>query len=274
MSLINFDKLYQDFVLQWTKKNASTLKKTESTEDYIDTIYKEWKEAPEVILGGISPIQYFDKLNGEEAVNLLKKYIEENIDVPSPLLDKISAAKDCEDKLLNILKDKSSNTELVITAANLLDESGSKKHIEILADILLDNSYDSDVKELAVEILSQNAEKAEKKLLSNINDNEIDDKSAYIADVLVYCKGRQKVYSLLSRLFESGKNNQLYAAYLGMYEDARALPLLQKRLLSEELGYVEFLEIRNSIERLGGEATIKKDFSDDPDFKALKHLKN
>ena len=69
----------------------------------------------------------------------------------------------------------------------------------------------------------------------------------------------------------SGKNNVLYASYLGMYEDLRALPLLRERIKNPHIGYVEFTEIRNSIERLGGEVDVKRDFSSDPDYAVLKN---
>ena len=137
---------------------------------------------------------------------------------------------------------------------------------------MLDGSFNKDLRDFAAEILISHISDAAKLLIDKIS-YDAGENDMYIADVLVYHKGEDKVYKLLEKLFLSGRNNPLYAAYLGMYEDERALPLLQKKIAQQDLGYVEFLELRNSIERLGGEVDAERDFSFDPDYTVLKNIK-
>ena len=39
-----------------------------------------------------------------------------------------------------------------------------------------------------------------------------------------------------------------------------------------DVNYVEYVEIRNAVEELGGEMDVEKDFSDDPYYKYMNHL--
>ena len=261
MKLIDFDKIYNDYVIKWTKKNIAKLQNNDPLK-FVDTIYKEWKETPLKEINNLTVTQYFDNFNINDTIELLKGYNNACLTTPSPLIDKL-CRKEYEDSLVKLLLDYNNSEELILMAANILEEQESKKHIGILAEILLDINYKKEVRELAIEILAVHATEVKDRLLPKINGNF--DNDAYIADVLAYCKNDETIFNLLEKLFKSGKDYQLYAAYLGMYDDERALPHLQKRLKSEELGYVEFLEIRNAIERLGGEVTEQKDFSFDPD---------
>ena len=63
----------------------------------------------------------------------------------------------------------------------------------------------------------------------------------------------------------------LYAGYLGKLGDDRALEPLMDAAEGNDINYVDFIEIRNAIERLGGEAPIRE-FNDDPTYQAVQKL--
>lgn len=263
--LIDFEALYSDFVKKWSAENANKLKKGDPL-DYVGEIYSQWLITPLKQTGGLTAAQYFENLSGEQAVNMLAKYYEKKIPVPSPLIDRL-ARKSEEKHIINLLA-VSGGEGLVKLCVSLLEEMDSEAHIPLMAKIMLGGGS-AELRTFAAEILASHAEKAKEILLRQITFT-LDENDMYIADVLVYCKGEDKVYRLLEKLFLSGKNNPLYASYLGMYEDLRALPLLQKRIKDLSVGYVEFIELRNSIERLGGDTPAERDFSADSDYKALK----
>ena len=270
MNIIDFDKLYNDYVKDWTKSNAAKLKKSEPL-DFVNQIYEQWTVTPLKEIGGISAKEYFKNKSGEESINLLQEYNNQNISIPAPLIDKLSDIK-FEDNLVKLLKEKQKEEELFILATNILEEISSKKHLDILIDVMLNEGLNSETRDFAAEVLAAHATEVKEKIKAQVK-NDTSKNDMYIADILVYCKGDEFVFNLLKALFLSNVNNTLYAAYLGMYEDERALPLLQKRIKSEEIGYVEFTELRNSIERLGGEVNVEKDFSFDSDYKVLNNLK-
>ena len=87
--------------------------------------------------------------------------------------------------------------------------------------------------------------------------------------MLVNYPGNPQVYNLAIRLFkENAGRRALFATYLGKLGDERALPVLMEAAEDEKTGYIDFIEIRNAIEMLGGTAP-KRDFYDDPDWEAL-----
>ncbi|MBE0600801.1 MAG: hypothetical protein IH607_03375, partial [Firmicutes bacterium] len=69
---------------------------------------------------------------------------------------------------------------------------------------------------------------------------------------------------------QSGKR-ALYAGYLGKLDDERALEPLLAAAEAGDTSYIDFIEIRNAIERLGGDAPFR-DFTDDPTYLAVQRL--
>lgn len=270
MDIIDFDKLYNQYVTKWTKENIEKLKDNDPL-IFVEKIYEEWIISPIKEIGGLSVKEYFDNFNANQLIKLLKEYSNKNIAIPSPLIDKLSDIK-YQNFIFDLLQEKDIKEEIFILATNILEEIESKLHYDFLIKTMLNKNNDKQIKDFIAEVLSQHTEKIKDKLINKIKDDNSEN-DIYIADVLVYCKNNEKIFNLLKNLFLSGINNTLYAGYLGMYEDDRALPYLQKRIESEELGFVEFSEIRNSIERLGGEPVKTRDFSSDPDYKILKNIK-
>lgn len=92
-----------------------------------------------------------------------------------------------------------------------------------------------------------------------------------IAEILVNAPKDERTYKLLTELFLNGGNVPLYAGYLGKYGDERAAAMLYRAL--DDCNYLEYLEIKNAIERMGGIVDDDRDFSDDEYYKAIKHIK-
>ena len=64
----------------------------------------------------------------------------------------------------------------------------------------------------------------------------------------------------------------LFASYLAKYGDERALPALQRAAEAPELPYLDFVEIANAMEALGGERPAEREFAGDPYYESLKHV--
>lgn len=277
MGLIDFDLLYKKYVLDWAKKNTDKLKGELSPEHFIEEIYTSWIETPQKALDGKTPKEYYLSFEAKDLVNELKNYTESDISVPSVLLDAISSTHATEKFLIEFLHTQRNNPELLTTAINLINEidSHSEDFYNLLCDIMLSSEYDEGIREIATEVIIENPLKVKDRLIKTLSGNVSTlDESAqkYLADVLVNIPDEEKIFEFLCKMFKSGLNDTLYSAYLGKYNDERALGLLYERL-SSPINYMEYLEIRNSIERLGGEVQKSFDFSDDPYYKALKNVK-
>ena len=88
-------------------------------------------------------------------------------------------------------------------------------------------------------------------------------------DVLADYPGNEQVFQLALRLFRENRSRRaLFASYLGKLGDDRALPALIEAAGDEKTGYIDFIELRNAIEMLGGVAP-DREFDNDPDYEAL-----
>ena len=91
-------------------------------------------------------------------------------------------------------------------------------------------------------------------------------------DVLVNYPGNEQVFELAIRLFkENPMRRALFASYLAKLGDDRALPVLMEAAMDEKCKYMDFIELRNAIEMLGGEAP-KKEFYEDDEYAALRAM--
>ena len=99
-----------------------------------------------------------------------------------------------------------------------------------------------------------------------------DDGKEALLDLLAQFTGDEDVLSFALSAFQKQKDKRaLYAGYLGKLEDDRALEVLLDAAEEDAIGYIDFIEIRSAIERLGGEAPIR-DFSSDPTYRAVHKL--
>ncbi len=65
----------------------------------------------------------------------------------------------------------------------------------------------------------------------------------------------------------------LYATYLARLGDERALDALSRVVNLTDLDYLDYLEVRNAIEALGGQAPEDmRRFDGDPAYESLKNL--
>lgn len=158
---------------------------------------------------------------------------------------------------------------LKMTAMNLLNDRGVYP-FDIYAGWIRDGSEEEDVTELAVELMAERADLAADLLFPLIDGADLTRKTL-IAEILVNAPKDERTYKLLTELFLNGGNVPLYAGYLGKYGDERAAAMLYRAL--DDCNYLEYLEIKNAIERMGGIVDDDRDFSDDEYYKAIKHIK-
>jgi hypothetical protein len=93
-----------------------------------------------------------------------------------------------------------------------------------------------------------------------------------LVDVLADIPGNPRILGWLLRMFEQSGMKALFASNLGKYGDESALPALIRAQTMPGITYLDYVEIRNAIEQLGGEPEPMRDFSGDPDYEALKEV--
>ena len=90
--------------------------------------------------------------------------------------------------------------------------------------------------------------------------------------MLSHFPGHEQIFNLAVKLFREQKDRRaLFAGYLAKIGDDRALPELLEAAKEDKLRYLDYIEIRNAIEALGGDCP-EREYSDDPEYDALREM--
>jgi len=271
MKIIDFDAYFTDVLNDWIEKNQSRFKKPDDMEDEVPDVYLRWLNTPADWLDGAAPGEYFDRFSDSaELCEGLKQYIREGVSVPDPLLDRLSELGD-EKALLDMAKDKSAPCEARMTAIEILREIESTLPMVDFIRWQVERDDEDDILDNALESLRQMGEGVRKAAKIAFIAADEAGKEALL-DVLADYPGDEDVFQYALRQFLTQKDKRaLFAGYLAKLDDDRALEHLLDVAESDDVSYMDFIEIRSAIERLGSEAPVK-DWSNDPTYKAFRRL--
>ena len=183
-----------------------------------------------------------------------------------------TVGRPCEKRLVAILKDDEACEEAKMTAIGLLREMESTAPKMLYIQWQLNRGQKDELKDNALESLAAMGKEALPQMLQELPHANDAGKEALL-DVLSNFPGNEQVFQLALRLFrENPSRRALFAGYLGKLGDERALDDLMKVALDDTVGYLDFIELRNAIEELGGVAPEREFDNDDPDYAALQGM--
>ena len=88
--MIDFEKEFQAYIRVWMKREGLKQTDYEKLDDRLADIYEEWLKTPQEAFGQKTPLTFFDEIdNPYTLMRLLKKYVEEDVTVPGPLLNRM-----------------------------------------------------------------------------------------------------------------------------------------------------------------------------------------
>lgn len=271
MELIDFDAYFSDHLTQWIEKNRARYKTADEMEDQVPDVYLRFLNTPAEWLDGKAPCEAFDEeADAGKLCDLVKRYIAEGIPVPDPLSDRLVAIGD-EQALLKLVTDKAASCEARMLGIELLRQLDSSAPMVDYIRWQVERDEAEDLMDNALESLRLMGDKVRKpaKLAFTVADEA--GKEALL-DVLCDFPGDDDVFHFALNQFKNTKDKRaLYAGYLAKLDDDHALETLLDVAEDEDVSYIDFIEIRSAIERLGSEAPVR-DFSDDPTYRAVKRL--
>lgn len=273
MPLIDFDEHFADFTSEWLKNHKDEYRTFDEMEDDMVRIYTEFLNTRAVWLDGITPGAFFTQYEDPKVlVDWLNDYCDEGISVPDLLLEQITfVGRPCEKRLLELLKDNDSGEEAKMTAIGLLREMGSTLPKMLYINWQIEREQQDELKDNAVESLKEMGECVVQPILQIIGKANTAGQEALL-DILVRYPMTEQVFDLAIKLFRDNPDRRaLLAGYLAKIGDERALPDLIKAAEEKELRYLNYIEIRNAIEELGGDCP-ERDFEEDPEYDALRAL--
>ncbi len=261
MKLIDFDGLFDEKLAQYMEENKT--KYTEKQwEDVIPRLYKKFGDTY-VAKIKCTPKEYYAKMTDEELAQTLSAHLQEDIPVPEFLCTEIENRGSVE-PLLPLLS--SDETQAVSYAINLIGVN--EKAFDAYFDILLNNRLDEEIRSDIADIF--------KTVADSVKDRALQAYKAglgkeYMLEILSKVSARdEEVYQLLLMAFlTDAERVPMHASYLAAYGDSRALEPLLKAISDENIGFIEFQELKYAIEALGGEYNEPRDFSADSDYLAI-----
>lgn len=266
---INFDDKFADFTAKFVKEHAKEYRNYDAMEADMPRIYMAFLNTPARWLNNVTPGAYFTQFEDpKDLVDWLQTYCAQGVPVPDLLCEQIvSVGKPCEKRLLAMLKEEEAPAEAKMTAISLLREMESTQPKMLYISWQLDRKDDDELADNALDSLRDMGKSAVQPMVEALPKAN-DAGQAALIDVLCEYPNEQ-VFRVALRIFnENPRTRALFASYLAKIGDERALDDLIRVANDENTGYIDFIEIRNAIEALGGNCP-ERDFEDDEDFEAL-----
>lgn len=275
MKCINFDRAFERYMAEWIKENSEKYKDDmDVIEDMMLDVYLEFLKKPADFLDGVAPQDYFEQFdNADMLVNWLCDYIAQGVPVPDLLLERVTAlGNPAEKSLLALVARDDLPEETQMTAISLLREMESKAPMQRYIDYIASLEEPSDKGDLCAEALMSMGESVVEPILATLSGAGQTGRDIF-ADVLSNYPGDERIYELMiERFVTRDERRALFASYLAKLGDERAIPMLKEAAQSPDINYLDYVEVVNAIEALGGERPPEREFSGDPYYESLRQV--
>ena len=273
MPLIDFDAEFERVMRRWMKENQERFKgNLDRMEEEVPEVYLQFLETPAAFLDGQSPRAYFEHYTDPaELLSLLGLYLREHVPVPDLLLERITELPGAEAALTAFLWDGETPEEGRMMAISLLEELESTAPLADYVRYIARAPGKDDAAEHMAEALCHMGQGVVEPILEAYAEAPEAAQDLF-CDVLSNFRGDSRIAQLLRERFAKGQNLALYASYLAKYGDESALPDLMAACEDPGLSYLDFVEISNAIEALGGEAPSGREYAGDPYYEALSRM--
>lgn len=273
MECVNFDRQFERYLNDWIKKNSAKYKgDTNAMEAMVPDVYMQFLAKPASWLGGIAPQDYFARFtDAHELVSLLCAYVDKHVPMPDLLLERITElGAPAEEALLALVGAEGVAQEVEMTAISLLREMECMTPMQHYIDFIANLAAPDDKGELCADSLLSMGEAVVEPILLAL-DGAGETGRDIFADILSNYPGDDRIFRLLMERFEHALDKRaLFASYLAKLGDERALSALERAAQERDISYLDFVEIANAIEALGGERPADREFSGDPYYESLK----
>ncbi|MEA4899192.1 MAG: hypothetical protein VB067_02250 [Christensenellaceae bacterium] len=275
MRIIDFDAPFHRYLTDWMRENAGRFRNAEAMEEQAGEIYLRFINRRADWLDGRTPADYFAAFeDADELVRALAEYEAAGVSVPELMLSRIVQLGEPSVKpLLALVRDEQAGEAVRQTALNLLIELDTTEPMDDCFRLIDRAEADDALAEVASELLQNLGAAAVPGMLERL-DCANEHALAIYLDLLCNFPGDERIYTYTMREFLRRHDRRaLFASLLSRLGDARALEALGRVIQMEDLGYLDYLEIANAIEALGGEPGARdRDFTGDPYYESLARM--
>ena len=272
MKIHDFDEKFFDYARTWMAMHPGLTEK--QIEDSYNEIMLNWLNAPASWLNGEKPGEYFMRYSDpKDLMKLLEEYDKRGIGLPEPLYSRIAAlGEDCVPGLMRIAGNPDRPESLRATALALLGDIRSPQSGELLVDLVCGGEQDDELSDIAAEQLANRGGDQIDTLLDRY-DAATEHGQTLILDICANYPGDERIFDyMMDKLRNRPEQRALYASFLGKLGDPRAIDTLKSFLQLTDLGYLDYIELRNAVEELGGDPGEERAFYGDPDYEAMRNM--
>lgn len=271
MKCINFDKEFQRYITQWMKEHAKEYKNVEAMENAMPDVYETFLDTPATFLAGVKPGEYFLSFTDSKAlVNWMEDYFKQRVPVPDMLLNRISElGESSEAPLMNLLTKDRAPQEAKMCAITLLREIESIAPMDMYIAWQLDRKEDDEMADNALESLESMGESAYAPMRAAMEKCNPAGQEALLS-LLCDSPCDEGLFEMAMELLEKlPAHVAVLCDYISRLGDEKALPKLMALAADENTSYLDYIELRSAIEKLGGECPEREFNDQDPMYEAL-----
>ena len=272
---IDFDRRFSVFLNNWLEKNRHIYKgNMDKVEELVPEIYEEFLNTPLEEDAAVIPLSYFSRYDDAAfLIGWMQAYRKAGISIPDMLMERIvELGEPAEKELYRLVCAEESSEEMRMTAASLLQELDSTLPLTFYADAVAAAQTDSGLIELFTESLIHMGKEATIAARDRYYQATGTGKMAFL-DILSRAVEKGDTYELIVEQLKAGNERiGLLVSYLARLNEERALPLLYNLCKKPDIGYLDYIEVVNAIDTLGGEAPAEREFSGDPAYESLRQL--
>jgi len=272
MRIYDFDEKFFEYVRTWIALHPGLSEK--QIEASYNEMMQSWLNAPAKWLDGATPGAYFDRYSEpKDLIKLVEEYDKRDIGLPEPLYARIVALGEvCAPMLIRIAADEDRPESLRASAIGMLRDIGSSAPHGMYVDLVCNSKMENELSEMASEILSCGNSSVIEELLARY-DSASEYAQTLIIDICRHFPGDERVFNhCLDKLRNRPEQRALYASYLAKLGDPRAIDTLVQMMQLTDISYLDYIEFRNTVEALGGDAGEERTFYGDPDFEAMRNM--
>lgn len=246
---IDVDALFDNYLDDFIEKNLDKYSPNQ-LEKMVESLYEEFGNKANLVLCGLSPIEYYKQMTTEDLLTEFKESFEEIGSACEFLCRELQKRQDAEDNLVDFAKSK--NTEIATCAVNVLSEMNSKKALLTFLKSVESRLVEDELYEVMVEAMSKNADCIKEELLSLYDSNNYAHK--VFLEIFASMSKDERVYQILfdEYLRRTENRTELYG-FFAKYGDERILGFLYGEVETKQLTPIELEEIKLAIEKLGGD---------------------
>lgn len=272
MKIHDFDSKFFEYAQTWMALHPGLTEK--QVEDSYNEIMLNFLNAPAKWLDGETPGTYFNRYDSaKDLIKLVEEYDKRDIGLPEPLYARIvELGEVCAESLTRIASDGDKPESLRASAIAMLRDIGSDAPRALFVDLASRCKEPNELSEMASDILCASDESVVDELLSRY-DGAPEYAQMLILDICCNFPERPETFAhCLEKLRNRPDERAYYASLLGKLGDPEAIEPLKSFLTLSDLSYLDYIELRNAVEALGGDAGEERTFYGDPDYEAMRNM--